>query len=283
MELRFEDGRLLEHPDFKADASTPQLIMTTLVSLWQMAEWTTSRWLSLARTCRRFLASRVTGLHYIVAFVRARPHFSKFCISDGVLRLFVITALTAAPTDAMLDLLMKDDRLPLVLTDLDTEVQIALLQTHTLPPEVWSVFAGAPWLCLYKACDLVQSGRLWRPRVSPSGACIELDCRFSPSCGDHKAEKLEAFRTAPRPHDVVSQQIYDLLELGFPVESVIAGLQLLEQVSWSSLTVEQEHGCCTRLLRNHPQFCCQYDAMPQLLDAGLASGVGGQEDEEGQH
>ena len=48
MEPRFEDGRFLVHPDFNADASTPQLTMTTLSSLWQMAEWTTSRWLSLA-------------------------------------------------------------------------------------------------------------------------------------------------------------------------------------------------------------------------------------------
>ena len=31
----------------------------------------------------------------------------------------MITALSAAPTDAMLNFLMKDDRLPLVLTDLD--------------------------------------------------------------------------------------------------------------------------------------------------------------------
>ena len=47
--------------------------LTTLLSLRQMAWWTTSRWLSLARTCRRYLASRVIGLHSIVAFVRARP------------------------------------------------------------------------------------------------------------------------------------------------------------------------------------------------------------------
>ena len=69
MELRFDDDRLLVHPDFKADASTPQLIMMTLLSLWRMAEWATTRWLSFARTCLRFLASRVTGLHSIVAFV----------------------------------------------------------------------------------------------------------------------------------------------------------------------------------------------------------------------
>ena len=148
---------------------------------------TTSRWLSLSRTCRRFLVSRVPGLHSIVAFVRAKPHFSKDHISgwekidDDVLRLFVITALSAAPADSTLNLLVKGDRLPLVLPDLDTEVQSALQQIHTLLPEVWSVFAGIPWVCSYKACDLVQSAQLWRPHVSPCGACIELDCRVSPS------------------------------------------------------------------------------------------------------
>ena len=104
--------------------------------------------------------------------------------------------------------------------------------------------------------------------------------RLSPFtlCGDHKAKKLEALRTAARPHDVLGQRIFDLLEVRFPVESDIAGLQLLDQVSWNSLTVEQGHASCTRLFTPSHAVLCQYDAMPQLLDAG----IGGQDDEDGQ-
>ena len=41
--------------------------------------------------------------------------------------------------------------------------------------------------------------------------------------GDHKAEKLDLFRTALRLRDVEGQRIYDLPEFGFPAGRVAVG------------------------------------------------------------
>ena len=139
-----------------------------------------------------------------------------------------------------------------------------MIACHWYSP-TWSLNSSA---ALASTCSPMR--RMHRVRLPPFTLC-----------GDHQAEKLEAFRTAARPYAVVSQQIFDQLELGFPVESVTGGLQLLEQVSLSSLTVEQWHGCCP-FLTPSPAVLCQCDAMPQLLDAGFAPGAGGQDDEDGQ-
>ena len=77
---------------------------------------------------------------------------------------------------------------------------------------------------------------------------------------------FEAFRTAARPHDVVAQRVYDLLELGVRHRwTAVARAGVLEQLD----------------SRVAPAVLSQYDAMPQLLDAVFASGVGGQDDEDG--
>ena len=123
-----------------------------------------------------------------------------------------------------------------------------------------------PWVCW--ACDLAPRAQLWHP------------CSFT-LCGDHEAEKLEAFRTAARPHDVLGQRLHDLLELGFPEESVIAGLQLHEQVSMSSFGSRAGAWQLYAAFTASPAVLRQYDAMLELVDAGFASGVGGQDDEGG--
>ena len=181
----------------------------------------------------------MTGLHSIVAFVRVRPHFSNNYISgidDDVVRLLVIAALSAAPTDAIFNLLMKDDRLA-----------------------PWSVFVGAVGM-------LVQGLRSGATSAALASTCFSMwrmhRARRPPFTlfGDHKAEESELFSTAARPHDVVAQRIFDLLELGFPAEPVIAGLQLPEQVSWSSLRDEQ--WLLYAAFPQSPAVLSQYDAMP---------------------
>ena len=67
----------------------------------------------------------------------------------------------------MLNLLMKDDRVPLVLTDLDSEFQIALLQIHTLPPEVWSVLEATVGV-------LVQGLRSGAMSASLASTCFSM-------------------------------------------------------------------------------------------------------------
>lgn len=56
-----------------------------------------------------------------------------------------------------------------------------------------------------------------------------------------------------------------LLDIGYPRAMILSGLSLLEQLSWSSLVVEQGHSTCTRILRHHPDYHANTMACRSLM------------------
>lgn len=149
LSLRVEDGRLRVAPEWGSIGDAPQLIAATLLGIWRVAEWTESRWLPLARTCRRFLAARITGLHSIIEHLRRRPHFSQHYINgwdklDGPTKhLFAVAGLAAGPSDFMLAEMFADDRLCIRMLQIDKGVHRLLTSLATLPDEVWNVLGSA--------------------------------------------------------------------------------------------------------------------------------------------
>lgn len=270
LSLRFEGGRLCVNPIMEHDTSAPQRISSVLLRIWQMAEWTTSRWLSLARTCRRMLAARVTGLHSMVEFLRARGEVGQFYLSGWdkanaqVKHLFVIAGLAGSPTDLMLSTFFRDDRVPLVIDGLCVAVHDAIVDIDCLPLNVWMVYAAA------------IDGSVTKVRSDTIGAILTSVCfsmwRLAPArslpytlCGDDKDAKLDQLMAAEPPRDTVSRKVFDLLELGFPRETLRSGLHLMGQMSWSSNVVEQGHATCSRVMRHHPEYGADTMACRSML------------------
>ena len=71
-------------------------------------------------------------------------------------------------------------RLPLVLPDLDIEVQIALLQIHSFASRSVVGHFGCRGFACFQECDLVLSAQLWRPRVCQRGAASSSIAAFHP-------------------------------------------------------------------------------------------------------
>ena len=66
--------------------------------------------------------------------------------------------------------------------------------------------------------------------------------------GDKKAN-LQGFRNGPMLDEPVSGQMWQLLHLGFNVEQLISTLELLSDVSRTTILAEQQHGSLAVLRR----------------------------------
>ena len=68
-------------------------------------------------------------------------------------------------------------------------------------------------------------------------------------------ENLRALRVEEEmPDEPVSGQMWLLMQMGFPSEQLVRTLQLLGEISWSSMVAEQQHGSLATLKRYHPEY-----------------------------
>ena len=56
------------------------------------------------------------------------------------------------------------------------------------------------------------------------------------------------------PEDPVTGQLWMLLQLDFPEQQLVRTVQLFQEISWSSMVAEQQHGSLASLKRVHPEY-----------------------------
>ena len=92
---------------------------------------------------------------------------------------------------------------------------------------------------------------LWRRVLEPAGQLPWRLCRGSIECNLRAlaAEEHE-------PEEPCSRQFWLLLnrEVPYPMAQLVETVELLGQVSWSSLPAEQQHGSLAALHRWHPEY-----------------------------
>ena len=82
--------------------------------------------------------------------------------------------------------------------------------------------------------------------------------------GDIEAN-LRALQMADEATECTTWKIQRLLKDGNNFLEVVAGVQLLQEVGWSTASVEQAHASVTLVKRHHPD----YDMPTLLIRAGL--------------
>ena len=70
--------------------------------------------------------------------------------------------------------------------------------------------------------------------------------------GRFLVQNLTDLAGVEEPEDPVSSSIWHLLHLGFSKQTLVKALELMQDISWSTLTVEQQHGSMALLARHHP-------------------------------
>jgi hypothetical protein len=261
LQLRFSEGRIKIARKFLFSDDVTNLVVTCLLKLWQFKSFAESRWCTLGPVARTVTACSVLGLSAYVQFVLSTPGVSKYYLSGfplhftgKVRHLFGIVAISGHVPDAVLKLLLKDDRVPMQLEAIENLVQEKLDLVNSVSPGVWEVLGEAAGMDARTLChetvaaSLASTGHIQeslRAVVRPPWDLIQGDL-------DKNLQRLSDL--SDPPDEEVTRKIWTLLGLGWNYADIRKGLELMRLVSWSSTPVEQAHSGSHHIMKRHKTY-----------------------------
>ena len=133
-----------------SDAELVMHMSSLLLGAMRIQVASDSRWLSVGSSCRWLLFALACGLQGLVAYARQMPQVSNFYLQafdklDGQLLEFImITAVVSWVPDGVQTLLLKDDRLMLILNDVQECIDDERAWLSTLSMAFWLRLALLP-------------------------------------------------------------------------------------------------------------------------------------------
>ena len=258
LQLRWEDGGLCVHPRHRNQPDIISRIEVVLLKLWGFKEWTDSRWLTLGPACKCLTAARITGLDALVKYICSQTKVSLYFLGnyqpDGTINSFVTrVAISSFVSDAALAMLLEDDRVPRQWEALQTEIYDELAYLNSIPMEIWSLLAVG---CSLSSSEL-QSKCVQGGYIQASFIFMRLRAAtrlpWSLVIGDRRQNLADLAAGSP-PEDLTSLKIYRLMQLGFPIDQLLEGVELLSRLSWSSKPVEEGHASASALMKLHHRY-----------------------------
>jgi hypothetical protein len=261
MQLRFEEGCLKVARLYEDVHDVVNQVVTILMKLWLFQNFTDSRWCTLGPVSRTMVACFLLGLDHCVSYIMSLEKVSKFYISGfpvhctaQVKRLFAIVSISSHVPDAILFLLLKDDRVAMQLDEIDAQIQKMLDLVHRVSPEAWRIVGEVARMDPQSLCEASTSAAL------ASAAHINqalLHARGPPwnlARGDVD-ENLAALEIlSDPPAEEVSHKIWKLVKSGWSRDELKSGLHLLLSAPWSSTPVEQAHSATQCVMRRHRAY-----------------------------
>ena len=255
------DDKLYVSPDYANDPEVLEVVSSILLHIWRFRRFTESRWISLGDSSRTLVASLMVGLGSVVTEILDDPACSNYHIggfqhlSSDLTRFATLTSLVAYPSDAALQLLLKDDRVAQNVEGFKATISSEIEFVSSISAEVWELLAGvsdcSSGALRSDAIDGVHviggfmTYRIFKHLYAmPWALCV----------GDDLPQNLSGLKAGGRPTEQTARKIYDLLQLDFPVEHLIAGLNLARQASWSTVVSEQGHASASSLRKAHSEY-----------------------------
>ena len=168
----------------------------------------------------------------------------------------VLASISSRIAEGIQSELLEDSRIASTYASLwDTAAQ-EMRWVIDLPMWVWSALASVAQSSPEQiqdeaiAASHISFHFLWRRVLQPAS---ELPWRLFR--GDIESN-LEAMKAGPQPEEPCSSQLWELMHDHplFPRSNLVGVVELLGQVSWSSLPAEQQHGSLAALHRWHPEY-----------------------------
>jgi hypothetical protein len=217
LELRFQDGRLIVKQDMQNTNDWVDRVSGVLMYLWNMQDFTATRWLTLGGVSKVLVRSLASGLHDIVSRALANPKNSKYYLGgfarlNDELRFFLVTlSLAAYPADAFMLSSLEDDRVALKADEMQNAVNEELQYLSNISSSTIERLAQiahvAPGKLLHAvhACSLRSVAFLdWRV-FSDANALPWSLCR-----GDISSN-LENLKNEPSPADLNARKLLVVL------------------------------------------------------------------------
>ena len=260
LELRMEGDKLLVTRGCPSHDLT-SIVVSVLMAVWRARKFTDSRWLSMGRSARALVASRLTGLPSLLEYSSRKPSVSTYYLG-GFLRLteehwlfLVECALVARVPEVAQEALLRDNRVAFTAPKIKAEMEVATKTLAELPASLWAVLATiggttGPLLqgdCLkyaYRVCAFMQF------RVFDSAEALPWTL-----CRGDVISNLRDLHAGPRPACCeVSGKAWDLLDVGYPIHTVGRMVELLAEVPWTTAVTEQLHASAAVISRFHPEY-----------------------------
>lgn len=257
---RWDGEFLVVDPGLEQDEDFFSKISTVVLMCLRWFDWSDTRWLKVGKAARFYLRSLACGAEGLVRLVTDDASCSNFHLNGHqrstaeVRRFFFVAAMSAHAVEPVLSELMSDDRLLRNGGRLEGLMHESIQRLSELP------------VLLFERCaSLVGSGCVWQDlrhwgmrAAFTAGAYMYRevfdDLRQEPlslTQGDIP-EKLQQLRARTDTiEDPTVQQIWNLLQVGFPEEAIVSGLTLLRDTPSTVNCVEQGHASGACLMRDH--------------------------------
>lgn len=260
------EGQLWVNGTLEGQDDVLEKIAGVMLYMFKWRGFNEARWCTVGPSCRGVLASLAVGLERVVHLTRSDPactdyhlHGAERMQASGVRKYMAIAGLVSFVADAVLTEVMEDDRLAGRydrLLDAQTE-EISWLEG--LPEFVWdrfAVLAGGGIRGLNLRTEVLQAahtaGGFMHARIfEPLRA---WPWRLVSGGGDLR-QSLEALEQTAEPvGEAFTDKVRCLLKLGYSPVKVAEAVNLLKDVSWSTIGVEQAHGSCGIMHKFHPLY-----------------------------
>ena len=241
-------------------------LSAVMLYLFKWCQFSEARWATIGPSSRAVLCSLAVGLEALVELTRSDPHATDFHLrgfgrmSSPLKQYLVAASVVSWLTDSLLYEVLADERLlrqHLVMQEAVQEELAFLVQVQELTWQRLALVVGGDAdayhlrsVCL-RACFVAAGyihGKLFVPLQ---------EWPWKLALGDVIAN-LRALEDSQEPiSDITTSNIRELLRQGYPVQKIVDGLALLQEVPWTTLGVEQAHGSCATLHKLHATYGSQ--------------------------
>ena len=262
LQLRFEDDALKVSVDMGGDPELIGIITTCLKSAWKFVKFTESRFLTVGVSSRSIVVALLLGMDNFVAFIQADPTASKYYLngfdrlkSEPDRKVFIAEgALVSRVPEGVLAEVLKDPRVGLRHDEIWEVLCTDMKWLVDLPGFIWQAVASVAKMdadefrgsCVAKAHICFHF--FWRRVLEPAGHLPWTLVR-----GD-LLQNLEDLAKGSEPEDPVSSKLWQLSQRGFSKATLVKTLEVMQDIGWSTLVVEQQHGSMALLSRHHPEY-----------------------------
>ena len=263
LQLHFSDGRLQVSNEVVGMPDLVDLIKTCLSSTFKFVRFSDSRFLTVGTSCRVLVAGVILGLEDLIEHIRKAPSASLFYL-HGFLRLraepdrmrFVVeAAFVSRASDGVLAFILEDPRVGRHHDEIWQILCEDMSSILSVPISVWEAVGAVAELSSeqFRAACIrgahVSFHFMWRRIMDPAGRLP-----WSLVRGD-VAENLEMLGSDPNPpDDPVSLKLWELYRSGFNQVQLQRAIELIGDIGWSTMAVEQQHGTMALIHRHHPDY-----------------------------
>ena len=236
------------------------ILTATLMSIWSFQSFSSTRWLSVGRSCRGLLRGLMSGFMSMVAHLKSCKCVSSFYtagtdkLGGAEWQFIAISSFAAYLPEAFVSAVLEDSRVARQLSELQVTIAEQFTNLSDVDGRVWGMISSQ----LGGVAQNLRSDILTATLVAWSFLEFRVLSRASQypwklCCGDISAN-LSALESGPKPRDSVTGKIWTLAQAGFNRQLLIKSISLLGQCVWSTHLAEKQHSGIAVVRRHHPEL-----------------------------